>query len=51
MKLNADVIDGFVTSVLSSRFDGRAESAPFHRECWDLCTSDHKFVAVAAPRG
>lgn len=51
MNLNADVIAGFVQSVLGSRFDGRAESAPFHKECWELCTSPNKFVAIAAPRG
>lgn len=51
MQLNADVIDGFVQSVLGGRFDGRAESAPFHKECWELCTSNSKFVAIAAPRG
>ena len=51
MKLTADVIDGFVQTVLGSRFDGRAESAPFHKECWELCTSHNRFVAIAAPRG
>lgn len=51
MKLNADIIQGFVSSVLSSRFDGRAESAPFHKECWELCTGPNRFVAIAAPRG
>lgn len=49
--LNADVIAGFVGSILSSRFDGRSESAEFHKECWELCTSPSKFVAIAAPRG
>ena len=51
MKLTAAVIDGFVQTVLGSRFDGRAESAPFHKECWELCTSAERFVAIAAPRG
>lgn len=51
MNLTADVIDGFVQSVLGSRFDGRSESAPFHKECWELCTSPQRFVAIAAPRG
>lgn len=50
MKLNKDVIAGFVGSVLSSRFDGKSESAPFHYECWDLCTGPDRFVAIAAPR-
>lgn len=51
MKLNSDVIQGFVGSVLASRFDGQAASPPFHKECWDLCTSSDKYVAIAAPRG
>ncbi len=49
--LTADVVEGFVKSVLFSRFDGAAESPPFHKECWELCCSKEKFVAVAAPRG
>jgi predicted phage terminase large subunit-like protein len=51
MKLTADVVQGFVGSVLASRFDGQAASPPFHKECWELCCSDHRFVAIAAPRG
>ena len=51
MKLNSDVVQGFVGSVLASRFDGQAASPPFHKECWDLCTSPEKYVAIAAPRG
>jgi predicted phage terminase large subunit-like protein len=51
MKLTADVVAGFVGSVLASRFDGQAASPPFHKECWDLCCSDHKYIAIAAPRG
>jgi predicted phage terminase large subunit-like protein len=51
MKLTADVIQGFLGSVLASRFDGQAASPPFHKECWELCTSNEKYVAIAAPRG
>jgi predicted phage terminase large subunit-like protein len=51
MKLTADVVAGFVGSVLASRFDGQAASPPFHRECWELCCSENKYVAIAAPRG
>jgi len=49
--LTADVISGFVGSVLGNRFDGRSATPEFHKECWDLCTSSEKFVAIAAPRG
>ena len=51
MKLTSEVVQGFVGSVLASRFDGQASSPEFHRECWELCTSNEKFVAIAAPRG
>jgi len=50
-RLTGDTIAGFVGSVLGNRFDGRSSSPEFHHECWDLCTSNEKFVAIAAPRG
>jgi len=49
--LTADVISGFVGSVLGNRFDGRSSTPAFHKECWELCCSKEKFVAIAAPRG
>ena len=49
--LTADVIAGFVGSVLGNRFDGRSSTPDFHKECWELCCSKEKFVAIAAPRG
>lgn len=51
MKLTADVISGFVQSILAGQFDGQAASPPFHHECWELCTSNEKYIAIAAPRG
>jgi predicted phage terminase large subunit-like protein len=51
MKLNRDIIAGFVGGILSSRFDGQSASPEFHKECWELCTSEEKFVAICAPRG
>lgn len=51
VQLDRDVVGGFVSTVLASRFDGQAESADFHKECWDLCTGKDKYVAIAAPRG
>lgn len=50
MKLTADVIAGFVSSILAPTFDGQVASPAFHRECWELCTSDNRQVAIAAPR-
>ena len=49
--LTADVVQGFVGSVLSKRFDQASPSPPFHRELWELACSDHPNVAIAAPRG
>jgi predicted phage terminase large subunit-like protein len=49
--LNEHVIQGFVGSILAKRFDGSVPSPNCHREWWELCTSNHKFVAIAAPRG
>lgn len=50
MKLNSELILGFALSVLSSRYDEPAKTPDCHIEWWDACTSDHKFVAIAAPR-
>jgi predicted phage terminase large subunit-like protein len=41
---------GFVQSLLAKRFDGASQIPEFHKEWWDLCCSDEKFVAIAAPR-
>lgn len=49
--LNAEVVEGFVGAVLLKRFDNPAPIPPCHREWWQLCTSVHRQVAIAAPRG
>ena len=51
MKVTADVVAGFVGSILSKRFDESVASPQFHHELWELACSDYQFVAVAAPRG
>lgn len=51
MKLTADVIEGFVGSVLAHRFDDAVASPQFHYELWEEATSDKQYVAIAAPRG
>lgn len=48
--LSADVIQGFVGSLLAKRFDGSVPSPACHREWWELCTSQNTYVAIAAPR-
>lgn len=49
--LTAELIEGFVASVLSKNFNGGLPTPDFHREVWDYCTNKHRFVAIAAPRG
>lgn len=51
MILNAQVLEGFVGSVLAKRFDQPAPIPQCHREWWDLCTGTDRYVAIAAPRG
>lgn len=51
MKINADVIHGFTNSLLAHKFDNPCPTPQFHLDLWDLCCSDHKYVAIAAPRG
>ena len=51
MKLSADIIAGFVGSILAKRFDGATASPQFHHELWGYACSPHPYVAIAAPRG
>lgn len=50
-KLTAAIIEGFASSCLVKFFDDASQFANFHREWWELCCSDDKFIAVCAPRG
>lgn len=50
-KLTKEVLEGFATSCLTPYYDEASPFANFHREWFDLCCSDDKFVAIAAPRG
>jgi hypothetical protein len=49
-RLNAEVMEGFVNSVLRKNFDKPAPTPTFHKEIWELVTSNSKQVAIAAPR-
>ena len=49
--ITAETLEGFVSSVLVSRFDDAAGVPDFHRELWGYACSKDKYVAVAAPRG
>ena len=50
MKLDSALIEGFVGSCLAKNFQNSVVSPAVHREWWDLCCSEDRFVAIAAPR-
>jgi len=50
-KLNAQILEGFATSCLTPYYDEASQFANFHREWWEICCSNDKFIAIAAPRG
>jgi predicted phage terminase large subunit-like protein len=49
-KLTANVLEGFVNTVLRKNFDDPAETGEFHREIWEYVCSSHPKIAIAAPR-
>lgn len=49
--INKDVLLGFSASMLASGFDVASKHPQFHEDLWDLCCSEHQFIAAAAPRG
>lgn len=51
MDLTAEVLQGFVGSVLIKNFDEAAGIPQFHKDLWEYACSKHKYVAIAAPRG
>jgi len=51
MQLTALVLEGFVRSILSKKFDNAAIVPDCHREWWEMCCGDNQMVAIAAPRG
>ena len=49
--LTPQVVEGFVGSILASKFDDPVKTPDFHKEGWKLFCSNNKMVALAAPRG
>jgi predicted phage terminase large subunit-like protein len=49
--INAEVIEGFTLGLLAAKYDNPKPIPPFHKEMWEMCSSEHKKVAIAAPRG
>ena len=50
VKLDRNIIEGFVGSLLTPYFDNPVPFKEFHRELWDLCCGDDQFIAICAPR-
>ena len=51
MELTKEVIEGFTNACLVKDFDSATNIPQFHKELWDLCCSNEKLIAIAAPRG
>lgn len=51
VKLNAALIEAFAGMYLSPRYDNAKPTPQFHRECWELYSSDDKQCMAIAPRG
>lgn len=49
-KLTPELIEGLANSVFASAYDEPAPTPDCHREWWQMCTSNHKRIAIAAPR-
>jgi hypothetical protein len=50
MKLTPELVEAFAGMFLSSRYDNPDPVPDFHRECWELYTSDVTQAMVIAPR-
>lgn len=48
--LDAETIRGFVGSLLVRQFDDATQIPDIHMEWWELCCSEHRNIAIAAPR-
>ena len=51
VKLDPQTIEVFVETFLKKHFVDEADIPACHREWWNMVCSDHKYVAIAAPRG
>lgn len=51
IKITAEMLKGFVASLIQKDLDGAKATPPCHMEWWELCCSDASKVAIAAPRG
>lgn len=51
MALTAAQIHGLSETVLKRNYDNAKKTPQFHKEMWEMCCSEDKQVAIAAPRG
>lgn len=51
MALTSEQIFGFSETFLKKHYDAPVDTPAFHKELWELCSSEDKHVAIAAPRG
>jgi predicted phage terminase large subunit-like protein len=51
IKLDAALVHGIADLFLKAGFDKPHKTPDFHDEMWELCCTDKKYVAIAAPRG
>lgn len=47
---NATVVEGFANACLVRKYDQATAIPDFHRELWNLCCSEKRYIAIAAPR-
>lgn len=51
MRLDAEIVHAFTGSLLQERFEAPKPTPDFHKELWEECCVDQRFVAIACPRG
>ena len=51
IELTAELIEGFASSIITPYLDNASEFGWFHREWWEHCCSNERYVIIAAPRG
>ena len=51
MRIEREHVSTLARTLLAQRYQDPKPTPDFHEELWELCCSDHKKVAIAAPRG
>ncbi len=45
------MVEGFVGSLMAKSLDNAVSTPQVHKTMWEMCCSDERYVALAAPRG